>query len=206
MLDLDILDIYKNRVGTLKLGGLFEEYKADVFSINEVVRYVLAQRHRGTHKVKNRSDISGSTKKLHRQKGTGSARVGSKKSPIRRHGGVAFGPKPRSYSIKLNKKIRKKVLASLISDGFEEDRIFVVNKLEVETYKTQQITKLLSIWNFKKVLLVTDDIQSNLELACRNISSVKLSHLHSLNVYDMLVFSNVIFSKNAIQQLYSKLG
>ena len=134
--------------------------------VSEVVRQFLASKQQGTHSTKNRAEVAYSTRKLYRQKGTGSARAGSAKSPIRRHGGTIFGPQFRNHSIRLNKKTRLLASKSAFAEKIRQDGVMVLDNLELNDNKTKNLKTLLSTFDLpSKILIVTDQISDNLRLA-----------------------------------------
>ena len=148
--------------------------------VSEVVRQFLASKQQGTHSTKNRSEVAYSTRKLYRQKGTGSARAGSAKSPIRRHGGTIFGPQFRSHTIRLNKKTRLLASKSAFAEKIRQDGVMVLENLELNDNKTKNLKSLLTLFDLpSKVLIVTDQISENLRLASRNLHDVNaVSYTH----------------------------
>ena len=129
------------------------------FEVQQVVRQFLASQHRGTHKTKTRSEVKGSRRKLFKQKGTGNARAGDAKSPLRRHGGVAFGPVVRSHDFKVNKKVKKIALSSVLHQYINEKKMHVLNtlenSLEIIAPKTKEVSKLMKTMNLDKALFVS---------------------------------------------------
>ena len=175
--------------------------------VSEVVRQFLASKQQGTHSTKNRSEVAYSTRKLYRQKGTGSARSGSAKSPIRRHGGIVFGPQFHSPSITLNKKIRLLAAKSAFAEKIRQDGVMVLDNLELNDNKTKNLKSLLSTFDLPpKVLIVTDQISDNLRLASRNLPDVHVLSHHSLNVYEIMRNNKVIFTKNALESFVERFS
>ena len=175
--------------------------------VSEVVRQFLASKQQGTHSTKNRSEVAYSTRKLYRQKGTGSARSGSAKSPIRRHGGTIFGPQFRSHSIRLNKKTRLLATKSAFAEKIRQDDVIVIDKLELNDNKTKNLKSLLSVLNLNsKVLIVTDQISDNLQLASRNLREVHVLSHRSLNVYEIMKNNKVVFTKKAIESFIERFS
>ena len=162
------------------------------FEVQQVVRQFLASQHRGTHKAKTRSEVKGSRRKLFKQKGTGNARAGDAKSPLRRHGGVAFGPVVRSHDLKVNKKVKKIALSSVLTKYISEKKMHVLDSLELNIPKTKEVSKLMNIMGLDKALFVLHDFSINFELACRNLPNAKCILDSSLGVYDILRFSNLV--------------
>ena len=175
--------------------------------VSEVVRQFLASKQQGTHSTKNRSEVAYSTRKLYRQKGTGSARAGSAKSPLRRHGGTIFGPQFRSHSIRLNKKTRLLATKSAFAEKIRQDDVIVLDKLELNDNKTKNLNSLLSKLKLNsKVLIVTDQISENLQLASRNLREVHVLSHRSLNVYEIMKNNKVVFTKKAIESFIERFS
>lgn len=167
------------------------------------VKQYLANQRQGTHKSKERSEVSGSTKKLKRQKGTGGARAGDTNSPTIVGGGRAFGPKPRDYSFKLNKKVKKLARVSALTYKVKEDKLIVVEDFSFEAPKTKNMIKLMSALNLgeKKSLFVLNNQDNFVILSARNINTVSVTDAKSVNTYELLRAKNVIFSETAIKEL-----
>ena len=152
------------------------------------VKQFLADQRQGTHKAKQRNEVAGSTRKLKRQKGTGGARCGSIKSPLFPGGGRIFGPVPRDYSFKLNKKLKRLARRSALTYKAQAGAINVVENIQLEAPKTKQVialTKALNVEN-KKVLLILPEGNANLQLSCRNIPSVKPVLAQNVNTYEVM--------------------
>ena len=152
------------------------------------VKQFLADQRQGTHKAKQRNEVAGSTRKLKRQKGTGGARCGSIKSPLFPGGGRIFGPVPRDYSFKLNKKLKRLARRNALTYKAQAGAISVIENLQLETPKTKQVvalTQALKVEN-KKVLLVLPEGNANLQLSCRNIPSVKPILAENINTYEVM--------------------
>jgi large subunit ribosomal protein L4 len=152
------------------------------------VKQYLADQRQGTHKAKQRNEVAGSTRKLKRQKGTGGARCGSIKSPLFPGGGRIFGPVPRDYSFKLNKKLKRLARRSALTYKAQAGAINVIENLQLEAPKTKQVialTKALNVEN-KKVLLILPEGNANLQLSCRNIPSVKPVLAQNVNTYEVM--------------------
>ncbi|MGM0653820.1 MAG: 50S ribosomal protein L4 [Thermodesulfobacteriota bacterium] len=189
------------------------ELPDEIFSIpvktsvlHEVVRSQLVSKREGTAASKTRGMISGSTKKLFRQKGTGNARAGSVKSPLRKGGGVIFGPSPRSYEIKVPKKVRKLALKMALSAKVSDSRLFVIDALELEEIKTKALADLLSTLKLDDLLIVSDTDDAKLTLSSRNIPDVKVIKTEGLNVYDILKFKNLLLVESSIENIKGRLS
>ena len=167
------------------------------------VKQYLANQRQGTHKSKERSEVSGSTKKLKRQKGTGGARAGDTNSPTIVGGGRAFGPRPRDYSFKLNKKVKRLARISALTYKAKEDKLIVVEDFSFEAPKTKNMIKLMSALNLgeKKSLFVLNNQDNFVILSARNINTVSVTDAKSVNTYELLRAKNVIFSETAIKEL-----
>jgi large subunit ribosomal protein L4 len=172
------------------------------------VKQFLANKRQGTHKSKERSEVSGSTRKLKRQKGTGGARAGDINSPTIVGGGRAFGPRPRDYSFKLNKKVKRLARVSALSYKVKEEKLIVVEDFNFENPKTKNMVKVLGDLKLgeKKSLFVLNCQDNFVLLSARNISSVSVTDAKSVNTYGILRANNVIFSETAIKELESILA
>ena len=163
-----------------------------------VKQYLAAQR-QGTHKVKTRMEVQGSSKKLHRQKGTGGSRKGNLRNPLYKGGGTIFGPKPHSWDFKLNRKVKDLAKISALSHKAKENAIMVVEDINFDSPKTNQFTAILKSLNIdkKKVLFVTPEYNENLHLSLRNIPYVGSSLLADINTYDIVNVSVLVLSESA---------
>jgi large subunit ribosomal protein L4 len=181
------------------------DIKDDIFAVavredvlHQVVRSQLAHGRSGTASTKNRSQVTASTRKLWRQKGTGRARVGAGSSPLRRGGGVIFGPTPRDYSLKVNKKVKKAALRMALADKLREGNLIVIDTFQLEEIKTKRFFEILQNFNADNVLIVSDTQNEILERSCRNIPNVKLLRAEGLNVYDILRHKYLLFIEPAL--------
>jgi large subunit ribosomal protein L4 len=172
------------------------------------VRQYLANQRQGTHKTKERNEIVGSTRKIKRQKGTGTARAGSIKSPIFRGGGRIFGPQPRDYGFKVNKKVKRLARASALAYKAKENGIIIVEDFELKTNKTKEYVSLLNSLEMgeKKTLLIVPETNANLVLSSRNLSKAKITRADRLNTYDILDASNILISENSVKVIEEILG
>ena len=186
------------------------DLKKDVFEIEPNdhaiyldVKQYLANNRQGTHKTKERADITGSTRKIKRQKGTGTARAGSIKSPIFRGGGRTFGPRPRSYGFKLNRKVKQLARKSALTYKAKDKGILVLEDFSLEVPKTREfyeIHKSLNVDN-KKSLLVLSEPDHNIYLSSRNLEDSKVITVSELNTYDIMNASVVIFVESSLDVL-----
>ncbi len=180
----------------------------DIFAIdvNEhamhlaVVQYLANQR-QGTQSAKTRAEVSGGGRKPWRQKGTGRARQGSIRSPQWTGGGVVFAPKPRDYSFKLNKKLKRIALKSALTTKAVENKIIVLDELTLTEVKTKEMVKVLSNLNAEKALIVMDGSNKNVMLSARIIPEVKTAAVNTINVYDLLKYNTLVMTKEAVAKI-----
>lgn len=172
------------------------------------VKQYLANQRQGTHKTKERNAITGSTRKIKRQKGTGTARAGSIKSPIFRGGGRTFGPEPRDYGFKVNKKVKKLARLSALSYKVKENGITVVEDFKMEAPKTKEYANILKNFNLneKKTLVILPETDGNLVLSAQNLQRTKVSRADSLNTYDIMNANNILISENSVKVLEDLYG
>ncbi|HNH66142.1 MAG TPA: 50S ribosomal protein L4 [Bacteroidia bacterium] len=164
------------------------------------VKSIMANARQGTHKSKQRNEVSGTTKKLKRQKGTGGARAGSMKSPLFVGGGRVFGPQPRDYSFKLNKKVKRLARISALSYKAKDNNITIVENVTMEAPKTSEVVNILKQLELanKKVLVVTGDTNKNLFLSSRNLQRSKVLSASEINTYDILNAQNLVLEEGAL--------
>ena len=167
------------------------------------VKQYLANQRQGTHKAKEKAEVSYSTRKLKRQKGTGGARAGSRKSGTMIGGGRFFGPRPRNYSFKLNKKLKVLARASALSYKAKDNKITVVENFNFDTPKTKKYMDLMKNLNVldKKTLLVLSDLNKNVYLSARNLGNTKVVSASNINTYDVLNASNLILSEGSLVEI-----
>jgi len=205
---MSTLDVH-NRSGDV----LHEKVLADAFTdaevngpvIHQCVVAYLANQRQGDASTKTRSEVKGSGKKLYRQKGTGRARVGDAKAPHRVHGGVAFGPKPRSYRHDTPKRLRRLGLHSALADRFQNQQCILVEDFTLEQPRTKDIVNMLKALNVDgKVLLILDEHNPNIYLSVRNIPKVHSCTWNTLNVYQVMWHDTLIITEKAAEKLESK--
>jgi large subunit ribosomal protein L4 len=181
------------------------EPRADI--LQRVVLWQLAKRRAGTHKVKSRGEVAGSTAKIYKQEGTGRARHGNKRAPIFRTGGRAHGPTPRDHAIDLPKKVRALGLRMALSDKAKNGKLIVVDKLELDQPRTKELVARLGKLGLDKVLFVgPSELQLNFALASRNLTAVDVLPSVGANVYDILRSDQLVISKAAAQELQERLA
>jgi large subunit ribosomal protein L4 len=164
----------------------------------DVKRYLAAQR-TGTHKAKHRGEIHGSTRKLHRQKGTGGSRKGSIKNPLFRQGGSIFGPQPRSYDIKINKSTQRLARASALSYKAKDNGIIVLDALSMAAPKTKDFVQVIKNLNLgdKKALVLIPERNDNVYLSSRNVQGARVQFVNEVNTYDIMNSHSIVFVGNA---------
>ncbi len=165
------------------------------------VKQYMANQRQGTHKTKEKSEVSGSTRKLHRQKGTGGSRKGSVKSPLFPGGGRVFGPKPRDYSFKLNQKVKELAKRSALSYKAKENGIAVIEDFILDDHKTKNFHKILKSLGVaeKKTLLVVNETDNNLRTASRNVQKSKVARVSDLNTYQILNANTLLFTEGSLK-------
>ncbi len=172
------------------------------------VKQYLANQRQGTHDSRERSDVTGSTRKIKRQKGTGTARAGDIKNPLFRGGGRVFGPHPRDYSFKLNKKVKKLARKSALTYKAKDNEIIVVEDFAMEAPKTKGFVDFLKGFDLvnKKTLLVLNGKDDNIYLSARNIQKVKVVNSASLNTYDILNANKIVMVESSLKTINELLG
>ena len=206
MAKIAVFDMSRKQVSEREL--VDEVFNTDIkeYLLHDMVRYQLAARRQGTAKVKSRGEIRGGGKKPFRQKGTGNARQGTVTAPNHVGGGVVFGPSPRDYKFKLNRKVKQSALRSALSARFKEECMTVVNALDLEQISTKGFVEVLDRFELKKALIVVDGENTKLELSARNVPFVKVLRAEGVNVYDILKYPNLVMTEAAVDQLEGVLA
>ena len=207
MAEVDIKNLQNEVVGKLELSD--EVFKAEVNEplVWEAVKHYRDSLRSGTSATKTRAMVSGSGKKLWRQKGTGRARIGSVRSPVWRHGGTVHGPQPRDYSYRFPRKKLRGAMRSALSAKLSENCLTVVDSFGTDSHKTRDLRKILQgLGGAGKVLIVDAGRNANLELSSRNLPDVKLVPGTGVNIYDILNHRMLLFSKDAILQVQEVLS
>jgi large subunit ribosomal protein L4 len=206
MAKIAVYDTNKNQVAERELAD--DIFNADVRSylIHDMVRYQLAARRQGTADSKTRSEVRGGGKKPYKQKGTGNARQGCIRAPHYVGGGTAFGPHPREYDFKLNRKVKKAALRSAISVRFKQEKLTVLNALELERISTKGLVEILNRFELANALVVIDGANPVVELSARNLPQVKVLRAEGVNVYDVMKYRNLVLTEGAVSQLEGALA
>ncbi len=205
-MELNIVDSKNKKIGDLKVSDTVFDAEINEHFLHQVVVMQLANRRSGSACTKVRDEVNGGGKKPWKQKGTGRARAGSSRSPLWRGGGVVFGPKPRDYSYKVPKKVRKSALKSALSLLAKNNNIVVLDKLELKSPKTKEVTNLLNNLKISEpALFLIEKDNVNLQLAARNLSKTHVINLNGLNVYGLLHSSKLILTQDAILKIEERL-
>jgi len=193
---------------TVQLASEVFEITPNDHAIYLDVKHILANQRQGTHKAKNRSEITGSTRKIKKQKGTGTARAGSIKSPLFRGGGRVFGPQPRNYGFKLNKKVKKLARKSALSYKARARQLMILADFTLEHPKTKHYLAMLRSLDVaaQKTLLVLDTADSNVLLASRNLQCAQITTADQINTYDLLHARYVLISERALTRITQNLS
>lgn len=204
---LDVLDLDKKVVGSIDLSKEIFGIEPREDIIQRVVLWQLAKRRAGTHKTKGISEISGTTKKPFKQKGTGNARQGSLRSPQMRGGAVVFGPVVRSHEIKLQKKVRQLGLKMALSLKIKEKALFVLDASNVKQMKTKEMAEKLKVAGWASVLLIDGDVvKEGMARAVSNIKHIDVLPTVGANVYDILNHKSLLLTKEAVEGLTKRLA
>lgn len=158
----------------------------------------LANRRQGTQSAKTRSEVSGGGRKPWRQKGTGHARQGSTRSPQWTGGGVVFAPKPRDYSVKMNKKEKQLAMKSVLTSKVQEEKLIVLDELKMDEIKTKKFVEIMDNLKAAKALVVTKELEKNVVLSANNVPTVKTATTNEINVYDILKYDTLVLTKDAV--------
>jgi large subunit ribosomal protein L4 len=203
---VDVLNLSGKKVGQVDLADAVFGAKVNPHLLHEASRWYQREIRSGTHKTKDKSEVSGAGRKLWRQKGTGRARVGSIRSPLWRHGGTVHGPKPRDYSYALPKKMLLGALRSALSAKLADQKLAVIDEWSLDTHKTKALAEVLgNLKHTKSSLIVSHGENRNLELASRNLDRVKLVAPNAVQVYDLLNHDLLLLSKDAVARLVRTL-
>ncbi|MFA6012830.1 MAG: 50S ribosomal protein L4 [Desulfobacteraceae bacterium] len=202
---VDVINVTGEKVSQAEISDDIFNISVKNTILHEVVKMQLASKRSGTACVKNRSDVKGSTRKLFRQKGTGNARPGSIRSPLRRGGGVVFGPHPKSWAFTVPKKVKRLALKMALSTKFQNQSLMVLDSFELSEIKTKRVHEILSNLNIGKALIISDNDNTNLELSARNIPKIKILRTEGLNVYDILKYDKLIIIEASIKGIEGRL-
>lgn len=201
------LEVYKSNgqksTRKIKLNKEIFDIEPNDHAIWLDTRQIMAKRRQGTHSSKERNAIVGSRRKLRRQKGSGAARVGDIKNPIFRGGGRVFGPHPRYYGFKLNKKVKKLARRSALTYKVKDKELLILEDFSFNEPRTKNFVELLGHFNLseKKILLVLPETNENILLSARNIQKAKVINVNSLNTYDILNANNILVAESSMKEI-----
>jgi len=202
MIKLKVKNIQNEEVGEIDLPKSVFDTEINNYLISFAVKHYQAGQRAGTASTKVRHEVRGSGKKLWRQKGTGRARIGERRNPVWRGGGIVFGPKPRSYAFRLPKKMIKKALKSAVTLKLKDNRMTIVDHIRLEKPKTKALGQIISTLGLEgKVLVIDQHDNRNLELSVRNNPNAKMVPWGTLNVFDLLKYDQLILSSSAARSL-----
>ena len=202
MPNIKVVDMAGKEVGAIELSDKVFAANVDSSVLHSAVKVYLANQRQGTQSTLTRSEVSGGGKKPWKQKGTGRARQGSTRSPQWTHGGIALGPKPRSYRLTLNKKVRAQALFGALSAKVADSDFIVVNEIKTAEYKTKNMTAMLKAIGAEcKALIVLPEVDSTVIKSCANIPGVKTVQFNEINTYDILNADKVVFAEAAVKKI-----
>ena len=197
-----VYNMTNEKVGEIELSDNIFNVEMNAGLVHQAVVMQLASQRQGTHSTKTRAEVRGGGRKPWRQKGTGRARVGSRRSPLWRGGGIIFGPKPRDYSFSMPRKQRRLALKCVLSDKVKSGDLIVLDELNFEAPKTKQFIKLLDDFKVeKKALFITLEMIENVTRSANNIQGVKTIAALNLNVYDILNHDKLFITKDAVAKI-----
>jgi large subunit ribosomal protein L4 len=205
MSTVSVVNIKNEKVGEIELNEKVFDLVVKEHLLHDVVKMQLAGRRSGNACTKTRIEVSGGGVKPWRQKGTGRARAGSNTSPIWRGGGVAFGPKPRDYSLKLNRKVKKQALAMAMSARLQEGNLIVLDDFTMDTIKTKEFVKVMNVLDVQNGLVITPGLNVNVDRSGRNVNGFKVLSTEGLNVYDILLHKKLVLLQSAIEGLEKRV-
>lgn len=205
MAKVDIIDLQRKKVSEMEVDDRLLNEPEDPNLVYEAVRRQLAVRRSGTAQTKERSAISGGGKKPWRQKGTGRARAGATRSPLWRGGGTVFGPHPRDYAFSLPKKVRQAALRSVVSQKFRENKMVVLDALDLAEPKTRKFVDALKGLEIRSALIVIDGAHEAIERSARNVPRIQVTQCAGLNVHDILRHEHLVFLRSSLEKMERNL-
>jgi len=208
MASVDVFNQKGEKVDSIELDDSIFNAEVRDGLVQRVVVWQLAKRRAGNASTKTRGEVSGGGKKPWKQKGTGRARAGSNRSPIWTGGGTTFGPRPRSYAFSLPKKVRSAALKSVLTSKLKENRLTVIDKVELEAPRTKLFAQIVTEmgWDGVKTLFVTPEKDENLLRSSRNLHKVMILPPEGLNVYDLLRYDRLVLLQGAVPRIHERLG
>ena len=204
MAKVDVYNLEKEKVAETEIADSVFNAEIKEHLVRDVVVWQLAKRRRGTAAVKNRAKVKGGSAKPWRQKGTGRARAGTSRSPIWRGGGTIFGPQPRDYGYRLPKQVRRQALISVLTQKFQEGKLFVIQDFDLEEVKTKKVAEILAKFGVDKAILVAED-NRNLVLSTRNLPGAMAVSQAGVNVFDLLKYDYLMLSDASLKKIEGAL-
>ena len=201
MANVKVFNMSGSEVGSIELNDSIFAVEVNTHVMHQAVVQYLANKRQGTQSALTRAEVRGGGRKPWRQKGTGRARQGSTRSPQWTGGGVVFAPKPRDYSFKLNKKVKRLALKSALTTKVNDGKFVVVDEINLPEMKTKEMVKVLNNLNVNKSLVVLEDANEKSVVAARNIPTVKTASVSTINVYDILKYDSVVVTKAAVEKI-----
>ena len=201
MANVKVFNMSGSEVGSIELNDSIFAVEVNTHVMHQAVVQYLANKRQGTQSALTRAEVRGGGRKPWRQKGTGRARQGSTRSPQWTGGGVVFAPKPRDYSFKLNKKVKRLALKSALTTKVNDGKFVVVDEINLPEMKTKEMVKVLKNLNVNKSLVVLEDANEKAVVAARNIPTVKTASVSTINVYDILKYDSVVVTKAAVEKI-----
>ena len=198
---IDVLSTDGKKVKEIELNDKVFGIEPNEEVMHSVITNYLADQRQGTQSTKTRAEVRGGGRKPWRQKGTGRARQGSIRAPQWIKGGIALGPKPRSYSYKINKKEKQLAIRSALSAKFADKEIVVVDKLDLKEIKTAEMAKILNNLNANNALVVLSERNENVQKSVRNIPTAKFERIDSLNTYDLIKFNKIVLTEDSVKKI-----
>ena len=205
---VDVRNLEGKTVGQVELSDEVFAARVNPHLLHETVRHYLNKARAGTHKTKDKGEVSGAGRKLWRQKGTGRARIGSIRSPLWRHGGTVHGPRPRSYDYVVPRQMLAGALRSALSSKLKEEKMTVIEAWSLDSHKTKAFREQLTNLDeeSRTILLVEGNASTHLQRASRNLEGVKLVSSREVNVYDLLGHQHVLFTQDAAKKISEALA
>ena len=204
MATLDVYNVNREKISQVEVDDAVFAAEVKEHLFYDVIRMQLNRRRAGTHSTKTRAEVSGGGKKPWKQKGTGRARAGTSRSPVWRGGGIAFGPKPRSYEIKVPKKVRRAAMCSALTLKVQQEKLLVLDAIGLTEIKTAAFVAMLDKLQAGNVLIIADADQ-NLQLSSRNVPQVKVLPPEGLNLYDVLQYDELYITQTSLKTIERSL-
>ena len=201
MLKVDVLNMEGKKVGDVELNENVFGVEVNDVVVHSVLVNFLANQRQGTQSTKTRAEVRGGGRKPWKQKGTGRARQGSIRAPQWTKGGIALGPKPRSYRYKVPKKMRQLAIKSVLTSKVKDGNLIVVDKLELNDIKTKEMVKVLNNLKANKALVMLNEKNLNVQASARNIENVKTTLVETINVYDLLKYNTLVLTQDAVKKI-----